>query len=613
MKGFRFQLKKELRVGLNPSSIPMRNGGALSESMNIRVTNDGIEGYVPKLAPLPTVVSFSGGNADYKMDWPFPQIYMGPTYMWIGHRLGIDMAVCGYMGYPLGTQWVSMSIGALNAAGSWPWTFCELPGYFYCMCSGDMLFFHLPDTGSTVTYAVNDNQIADAEPWDPDGFVYWGNPLSVCFFRGQILLAGNRAFNIMSYDDLECRSVRWSSIGTFKFLGSKDGSGTYDRAVIPDAGQLILPNGAKETRVYRLLPLRDHVVCYCSNSIVILTPRAEPVPTFQVRTLAPVGVAGVYSAAGGEDYHVFVDRIGNLWTLTNDLKLTKVGYQDIFQDMQGHRSQYTKAGSGVMAPPEDWVEDPYQYYYAGQTVAYDGKYWRCLATHVSYTAPDESWAPGAEVHPPYTWYGEDYLVVWEEIVLPVNFNGYLMSKGMLHMVYNPAEDETYISDGIRSFIFSSDKALTETSRCVTSLFDVRNVWSQYMQQLDSHVIGVWKDTGERWAYFATDILNMNNNMIKTLESADLDGDIPDGAVIEMCADWRPNRKAPWRRTDWKRVNPKGVGTLVVSGVEFRVCVRVRPFDGFVVDSISIAWKQSDRSQIRGAYAVANDASANSGG
>jgi hypothetical protein len=610
MRGFRNQLKKELRVGLNPSKVPMRNGGALTESMNIRCTNEGIEGYVPQIAPFPIVDDLGnpGTALDHKLDWPFPQLYLGAGSIWVGRRAGLDVMV-----WDNGNKkWTgSAYLGTTN--GSWPWTFLELPGYFFCMVSGDVLYAYLPAITTLVQYDPTNGMYDSSGEWQVTSSE--GNPLSACLFRGQILMAGNRVGDLFNtVPDFECKAIRWSAIGSFRFLGTSDGGEVRE---IPDAGFLIVP-GHKECRVWRLLPLRDHVIAYCSDRIVALTPAASPTPTFKITNLAPIGIIGVTNPAGNEDMHTFVDRYGALWTIDNNLKLEKYGYENIFGDLQGYRPQYIPLPTPTpfSAPYWDEMQPSGQTYHIGDIVddGY-GNFFICVAEHKSYTAPDKSWMPGNEMHPPYEWpvgSGIFFNEVWTTYVPPAQGAGYLGSIGMLHSVYNPVEQETYISDGIRSFIFSKDKMLTETSRCVTSLFDVRATWVEDFQKIDSHTVGFWKETGEQWAYFATDILDFNNAMGKTIESVEIGGSIPDDAIIEMCIDWRAHKKQPWRRTDWKRVNPKGVGTPLVSGVEMRVCVRVRPFDGFVVDTLNIGWKQSDKSQIRGSYAVTNAPSADAG-
>ncbi len=538
MRGFRDYYKKELRIGLNPSKMPMRNTAALSESMNIRVTKEGLEGYIPAIHQLMPISDGIGGYIDTSVSWPFPQMHLGPSYLFIATRTGFWACYWTSIGGPHG-YWGGSKIFEGLMPWRWPYTFIDHSGSFWVFCSGDCLFFYLPDAGSggagsvVVQYAVNDNLVDGGGEWVADGAEYWGNPLSVCSFRGQILLGGNRAFDIFGSNDNECRSIRWSAIGEFKFLGTKDGSGTYDRRVIPDAGQLFVP-GPRENRVYRLLPLRDHVIAYCSYGVVALTPAmAGQIPTFKSTPLSIPGVAGVYAASGNEDKHMVIDRTGDLWLVFNDLSYKRIGYGNILADITGHRANYLE--------------------------------------------------------------------------------GVQPSRGMVHTVYNPIEDEWYLSDGYRSFLLSSDFMLTETSRCVLSLIDVRNTFVENYQTIDSHSLGIYKDTGEKWAYFTTDILDMNNNMLKTIESVELGGSLPYNALVEVCADWRNDRRDQWRRTEWRRVNPKGVGNPIVTGSELRLCVRVRPFDGLKVDYISVSWKQSDRSQIRGAYAFANQAATNAGG
>ena len=146
MRGFRDYYKKELRIGLNPSKMPMRNTAALSESMNIRVTKEGLEGYIPAIHQLMPISDGIGGYIDTSVSWPFPQMHLGPSYLFIATRTGFWACYWTSIGGPHGYWGGSQNLRrpyALEMAlyGYRPF------GLLLGLCSGGCLFL-LPDAGS---------------------------------------------------------------------------------------------------------------------------------------------------------------------------------------------------------------------------------------------------------------------------------------------------------------------------------------------------------------------------------------------------------------------------------------------------------------------------------
>ena len=74
---------------------------------------------------------------------------------------------------------------------------------------------------------------------------------------------------------------------------------------------------------------------------------------------------------------------------------------------------------------------------------------------------------------------------------------------------------------------------------------------------------------------------------------------------EVAIDWRMKITENFQRTSFVSLNDLGAAVLIVSGVEFRLCVRFGLFSPFVssLDYAKIRWKMTDLRGLRGVYAA----------
>lgn len=89
--------------------------------------------------------------------------------------------------------------------------------------------------------------------------------------------------------------------------------------------------------VMNLQPLRNHVMCYGEDGISAITDHEKIGGNFGLEeAILKVGLASRGSVGGSLDRHLFVDITGVLWTIDDNLILTKLGYQEFFSAMLGN-------------------------------------------------------------------------------------------------------------------------------------------------------------------------------------------------------------------------------------------------------------------------------------
>jgi hypothetical protein len=175
--------------------------------------------------------------------------------------------------------------------------------------------------------------------------------------------------------------------------------------------------------------------------------------------------------------------------------------------------------------------------------------------------------------------------------------------GVISIAYNHDDEEFYISDGRKSYLYS-EGALTELGQAYTSYVNISGtLLSTHENSLltTSALSAITNLDSTHLMYFATEAFNLNISGIKQLQSVELSGSFRDA---EVSIEWRNNRNEPFRLTPWVRCSPTGICKPVVSGVDFRVHCRM-PYQNAQVDGMTIEWQLSDKNNVRGNYASSN--------
>jgi hypothetical protein len=176
--------------------------------------------------------------------------------------------------------------------------------------------------------------------------------------------------------------------------------------------------------------------------------------------------------------------------------------------------------------------------------------------------------------------------------------------GFIGITYNPDEDEFYISDGLTSYLYTEEGGLAEIGESITSYVNTKNliISSELFSAETTHTLGcVTQISGKTYLYVETDIIDFGLSAIKTINQVEISGDL--GATsAEVMIKWRNNRSSTFTSTTWRRCSPNGVATPIVSGTEFKICIRTTPYANLSINNITVEWKMSDKTSIRGNYA-----------
>lgn len=130
MKTFRTPIKKGFtKLGLRPSNSSAINSELFTECKQVRVTEVGLEGYVPDvndlLIPSRKFYNLVGGaEITIIRRWPFPQVFLTDVGVFIGATTGLylitDPVVTGYPN-------ITLSVYATGTI-VWPWVCIPIPG-----------------------------------------------------------------------------------------------------------------------------------------------------------------------------------------------------------------------------------------------------------------------------------------------------------------------------------------------------------------------------------------------------------------------------------------------------------------------------------------------------
>ncbi len=181
-------------------------------------------------------------------------------------------------------------------------------------------------------------------------------------------------------------------------------------------------------------------------------------------------------------------------------------------------------------------------------------------------------------------------------------------KGIVAVTYNRDEDEFYISDGIRSFVYANG-GLTEIGVAISSYVNLRAtlIADELFNSDESKTLGCATPLlNSEYMYFETDIEDFGMAAIKTITQVELGANFGSDKKAYVMIKWRNDRSSAFRSTAWKRCSPNGVATLYVSGCDFKVCVRISPVSGVVINNMTVEWQLSDKTSVRGRYVGGSD-------
>ena len=146
--------------------------------------------------------------------------------------------------------------------------------------------------------------------------------------------------------------------------------------------------------------------------------------------------------------------------------------------------------------------------------------------------------------------------------------------------------------------------MTEIGVAITSYVNLHNtrISTEYSSFFTEAAIGgATQLLNNEYVYLETDIHDFGLAGIKTIQQVEIAGSLGSSGDSYVMIKWRNNRSDEFRSTDWRRCSPNGVATPIVSGTDFKICIRIRPVDNVLINNITVEWKLTDKSGVRGNY------------
>lgn len=157
------------------------------------------------------------------------------------------------------------------------------------------------------------------------------------------------------------------------------------------------------------------------------------------------------------------------------------------------------------------------------------------------------------------------------------------------ITHHPEENEFYISDGTTCYLLYG-RDLTEVHQCPTSI-----------AYINGEVGAIVKDTGNKEVYILYDIIDFNFRPLKSISTIEVGMDMKEGVKAEVSVFWKSKKQKNFAQTQWVPLNDQGIASLVISGTDFKIALRVSDYDGTSVDYMIVRWKMSDLRNFRGVY------------
>ena len=345
----------ELNKGLRSDSRTRKNSGQLIQATNLKLTQDNLE---------PETVFDDPYNGGQTVTWPYPQFFKGK-----------------------GVTLVATSATALSSAAELdPWTLTSLTTY-------DALD---PDTTKAIPVGASNWQLADfQDTWmlcNSREVVFEGNIFgrigetekvlisdavqvtSVCAHKGRGFLAGfstsnfwqdkwsdfwSEATSTLPYQTdtttnvaLDQNFVWWTSLAGGDLFAlwfpdeMMDGYEGFHQGFQNKVFEMLKRNDfgyapmPYQGLVRRVAPLGDHVIAYSNDGIASLTPTTiGDFNTMGVRLLSDHGIMTGHAFCASPKRHIWLDNIGDLWQITPDLQVTRLGYKEYLLDFDNSTAQ----------------------------------------------------------------------------------------------------------------------------------------------------------------------------------------------------------------------------------------------------------------------------------
>ncbi|KKM64229.1 hypothetical protein LCGC14_1503510, partial [marine sediment metagenome] len=144
------------------------------------------------------------------------------------------------------------------------------------------------------------------------------------------------AGNMVAWTTIGQSDIFWLMLGTAQVTGFVEGAHDSNNPLFLDqlnrneGGWMAMP---WQGDVLCTKPLGDNVVVYGEDGISALFLISGPVPTYGLKHLVDFGIADRGSVGGDDNKHIFVSELGDVWQITADLSMKRLGYKEFAVDL----------------------------------------------------------------------------------------------------------------------------------------------------------------------------------------------------------------------------------------------------------------------------------------
>lgn len=355
MKTFSLEFSEAFTKGLRADFRSAKNQQDLTSVENLRPTSRGLEAVPVILNPL---------QEELTLEWPLPQLFRLPQVTLL---LTADVVGQPRVYTVDETTWTAMSVPVYAFSdlstfyqfqGTGPWHVAEF-GASYVLSNGVDVVISAPDTitvGAQLLIGFSNSAVVSCCSFR--GRAIYGldltNPLFGAswdaFFAGWSETETDFNFAALNKNDPLLSMVAWSGIGEntlwpFTSTSAERGAispAAWDGVTMPLLFEWMDRNDwgfcplQAQGAVRCVRALRSAVIVYGANGITAMVPASlADAGTFGFRRLTGFGVASRSAVGGDEDQHIFLDKSGYLWRLTDSLELTRLGYREFLDPMLG--------------------------------------------------------------------------------------------------------------------------------------------------------------------------------------------------------------------------------------------------------------------------------------
>lgn len=285
MKEFVSPVSEAFVRGIREDGDSLRNSDRMVKAVNLRPYAGGM-----RLQQIPEPII----NGVYNYEWPFPQMYM----------VSVGFVICSKT---LLSHFSSLyePYSTITTAAGGPWSVADFGKYLFA-CNGVSRAYIDPTTGYLALYTGTSIPVAGC----------------CCDFeRGQLILGDIRG----SWYDAGDNFVVWSKIGNADCTPGRGNTSGY-RPMDFDGPVVCVKQ------------LGQHVMAYGQHGLCSLKPETSPAVTWGTRTFQIFGVPYRTAVTGDKTNHFFVDTAGDLWRLTANMELIRLGGREFIAPMM--RSGY---------------------------------------------------------------------------------------------------------------------------------------------------------------------------------------------------------------------------------------------------------------------------------